>query len=424
MEKAILVGVQLPGTQRSEIDESLAELARLAETAGAISDTVLVQHRSSIDPACFIGKGKAEEIRDLVRENNIPTVIFDDDLKPGQQKNLEEIIEAKIIDRTRLILDIFARRARSGEGALQVERAQLAYYLPRLSNKGIMLDSQTGGIGTRGPGERKLEVDQRRIRERLTVLDREIETIRRRRGMLRKHRLASGTPTIAIVGYTNAGKSTLLNTLSGSAAVYADDLLFATLDPTTRKVKLPGGRNVLFSDTVGFISKLPHTLVAAFRATMEEIAAADCILHLVDASHHDYPAQMQTVFKVLHELDADSIPMITVFNKGDLISDAQKAKLLREGSYLISARTGDCVPALLERIETIVTPKLYPHRITVPYKEGGILEDIYRLTVVKKREYTDKGTRLSVESSPEHWQKIRALTAIRPGDKPDDDTRK
>ncbi len=424
MEKAILVGVQLPGARRGEIDGSLAELARLAKTAGAAPDTILVQHRSSIDPACFIGRGKADEIRALAREKNIQTVIFDDDLKPVQQKNLEEAIETKIIDRTRLILDIFARRARSGEGVLQVERAQLAYYLPRLSKKGAMLDSQTGGIGTRGPGERKLEVDQRRVRDRLTLLDREIEMIRRRRTVLRKHRMASGTPTIAIAGYTNAGKSTLLNTLAGSCTVYADDLLFATLDPTTRKVRLPGGRTVLFSDTVGFISKLPHTLIAAFRATMEEIAAADCVVHLVDVSHHDYAGQMQTVFDVLRELEADRVPMITVFNKSDLLTEGQKARLRREGCFLVSASTGAGIPELLERIESIVTPKLYPHRITVPYDEGDVLDDIYRLAVVKKLEYTDKGTRLSVESSPEHWRKIRALAAARSGDGRHDDTRK
>lgn len=356
MEKALLVGIQLPKVNRDEVEGSLAELLRLTETAGATAAGTVIQRRESIDPAYFIGRGKAEELRDLLAEKGVRTVIFDEDLRPAQQKNLEELLNAKIIDRTRLILDIFAHRARSREGRLQVERAELEYYMPRLSNRGVALDNQVGGIGTRrGPGEKKLEVDQRRIRSRMTRLDREIEKIRKHRELLRQRRRESGRPVVAIVGYTNAGKSTLLNTLNRANPVYADDKLFATLDPTTRQVRFPDGRFALFTDTVGFINKLPHSLVAAFRATLEETRLADCLLHLVDVSHPDFDKQAASVHRVLKELDADKVPLITVYNKADALTHEQRERCASEGYFLVSARTGDGVDELLRRIEAILT---------------------------------------------------------------------
>lgn len=410
MEKAILIGIRLPKTKLVEVRNSLVELSSLAETAGAWAEDKIIQNRQKIDPAYFIGTGKAAEIKDIIAQKNIRTVIFDDDLKPVQQKNLEELIEAKIVDRTRLILDIFAQRARTAEGKLQVERAQLAYYLPRLSKKGISLDGQVGGIGTRkGPGERKLEIEQRRIRDNIVQLDREIESIRKRRELTSRKRTESGIPVIAIVGYTNAGKSTLLNKLSSHNPVYADNKLFATLDPTTRQVNLPGGRLALFSDTVGFINKLPHTLIAAFRATMEEITRANCIVHLIDVSHPDYQKQTNVVLNVLKELNAGNVPLISVYNKSDLLRMSERTKLKKKQYNLVSAKTGEGIDKLLELIERTVNPKLYTHEIIIPYKESSHISKIFQMSVVKKQNYTNKGIKLKFESTPEHWEKIRAL---------------
>lgn len=408
MEKAVLVGLSLPSNRLAEVKVSLVELSRLAETAGAVPEQTIIQQRKHIDPAYLIGCGKAEEIRDLVLEKGIHTVIFDDDLRPVQQKNLEDLIGSKIIDRTRLILDIFARRARTREGILQVERAQLEYYLPRLNQKGIMLDSQFGGIGARrGPGERKLEVDQRYIRDRISALDREISKIGKQRGILRQKRVDAGQPAVAIVGYTNAGKSTLLNTLSSAHPVYADDKLFATLDPTTRRVKLPNDRTILFTDTVGFINKLPHSLIAAFRATLEEVSNASCILHVIDASEPEYEKQAKTVYKVLKELGAEKIPTIPVYNKADLLSRDDAQRFSREGCILISAKGGEGVKELLTAIEEIVSPKLLKYKLLLPYSKSQHLAKIYAMAIVKNQSYTDKGIKLEIETAPQLWQKIQ-----------------
>ncbi|MHB9154514.1 MAG: GTPase HflX [Endomicrobiales bacterium] len=413
MEKAILVGIQLPGVRKKDVEDSLSELRRLTETDGASAVETVIQKREQIDSAYFIGRGKAEQLRDLIREQRIRTVIFDDELRPVQQKNLEETIEAKIIDRTRLILDIFAKRARSREGSLQVERAQLEYYLPRLTKKGLLLDNQVGGIGTRrGPGEKKLEIDQRRIRERIARLDREIKGIGVHRELLRRRRQESGQPIVAIVGYTNAGKSTLLNTLNRNRAVYADDKLFATLDPTTRQVPLPGGRIALFVDTVGFINKLPHALVAAFRATLDEVRKANCLLHLIDVSHPDYEKQVHTVLRVLKELGAENVPVISAYSKADRLLPEQRARLERQNYFLISARTGEGVDELLRRLEAIVTPKLSAHRFVLPYGRSQFLGQIYELAVVTRQEYGPRGIALNIESTPGHWEKIRLLAGM------------
>ena len=413
MEKAILVGLRLPETKKSDFDNSLAELSRLADTAGARAEQTFVQARPKIDPAYLIGSGKALELKEIVQKNNIRTVIFDNDLKPVQQKNLEELIDAKIIDRTRLILDIFAKRARSREGILQVERAQLEYILPRLNQKGILLDSQTGGIGTRGPGERKLETDQRVVRDRMASLDRQIGKLKDRRQVLRHQRVESGQPLVAIVGYTNSGKSTLLNLLSKKNDVYADNKLFATLDPTTRKVKLPGGRNVLFTDTVGFIEKLPHTLIAAFSSTLEEVQKANCILHVADVSHPNVREQMNTVLEVLKELGSEDIPLICAYNKCDLLGAAKKKKFKkREECFLISAKTGEGINSVLKSIEGIVTPKVYPHKLLIPFSKTKHLSQIYKWAVVKNRSYTEKGITLGLESTPKYWERIKNLLTV------------
>ncbi len=409
MEKVILIGLQLPKTNRADIEYSLAELARLAETAGAVPLETIIQQRPQRDPSYFIGKGKAEEIKERAIRQAVKTLIFDDDLKPSQQKNLEEFLGLKIIDRTRLILDIFAQRARSKEGILQVERAQLAYLLPRITERFGRFEQQTGGIGARGPGEKKLEVDQRRIRERLVALDDDIELIRKHRMLLRQKRSASGQTVIAIVGYTNAGKSTLLNTLSRGHEVYADDKLFATLDPTIRQVKLPGGRLALFTDTVGFINKLPHTLVAAFRATLEEINQANCIVHVIDISHPAYEKHMMTVAKVLEDLDAEDIPVLAVYNKADRLPKAQRTALTRKGFLLVSAKNGEGLKELLARVESIITPKMVPHQLVVPYHRTNIIATLFKWSVVKRQRYTDKGVRISLESTPDSWKKIEAL---------------
>lgn len=410
MERAILVGLQLPKTRKKDVEDSLAELTRLAETAGASPEETIIQRRAKIDPAYLIGRGKAGELKLLAEARDIHTFIFDEDLKPSQQKNLEELTGAKIIDRSRLILDIFAKRARSKEGILQVERAQLEYFLPRITERFGRFEQQTGGIGTRGPGEKKLEVDQRRLRDRLALLDREIEHIRNQRGVLRQKRIDSGQPVVALVGYTNAGKSTLLNSLNARGAgraVYADDKLFATLDPTTRQVKLPGGRNVLFTDTVGFIKKLPHGLIAAFRATLEEITLATCLVHVIDASHPNSEEQVRTVLGVLKELDAGSIPSISAYNKADALTKDQAARFARRGALMISAKTGAGLRELLSRVEGIVMPKLRPRSFTLPYEKSAALGDVYRMSVVRKADYGQKGVKLAVDATDENWKKLQ-----------------
>ncbi|MCX5781452.1 MAG: GTPase HflX [Elusimicrobia bacterium] len=413
MEKVILAGLRLPGIKKEEFENSLLELSRLADTAGAKVEQKIIQNRPKMDPAYLIGSGKAKDIKEIVEKNGIHTVIFENDLKPAQQKNLEELINAKIIDRTRLILDIFAKRARSREGILQVERAQLSYILPRLSEKGIMLDSQAGGIGTRGPGERKLETDQRVIRYKIANLDRQIEKIKERRSVLRQGRIESGQPLIAIVGYTNSGKSTLLNKLSQKHDIYADNKLFATLDPTTRKVKLPGGRFVFFTDTVGFINKLPHTLIAAFASTLEETQKANCLLHIVDVAHPDYKDQIKIVVNVLKELGAEDSPLVCAYNKCDLLPLWKKNKNRKGDSILISAKTGEGIEELLKKIEKIVTPKLFSHRFMLPYRDSKCLSHIYKWAVIKEQKYTEKGINLHIECTPKYWKKISNLLLLK-----------
>jgi GTP-binding protein HflX len=352
-ERAILVGVQLPDTSDWQAKESISELEQLAKTAGAEVLDKSIQKRKVPEAATLMGKGKVEEIALRTRELNATTVIVDAELSPSQQRKLEDAFGLKVIDRTALILDIFAQRAQTKEGKLQVELAQLKYSLPRLVGSGTSMSRLGGGIGTRGPGETKLETDRRRINTRIAYLEGEVEQIKKHRGMQRKSRHKRGAVQVAIMGYTNAGKSTLLNTLTKST-VLAENKLFATLDPVTRKLHLPGGHQVLLTDTVGFIQRLPTQLVAAFRATLEEVTDADVLLHVLDASHPNVEEHYKAVIEILEALEAVDKPMITALNKVDAVTDQEALARLREMVELpveISALTGEGLRDLLATIE-------------------------------------------------------------------------
>ncbi|HMM21670.1 MAG TPA: GTPase HflX [Selenomonadales bacterium] len=399
-ERAVLVGLERAGSW--DVAESLKELAQLAETAGAEVAGASWQKRDRPDAAFFIGRGKVQEVAQKRQETGANLVIFDDELSPAQQRNLEQALGTKVVDRTALILDIFAQRARTHEGKLQVELAQLKYSLPRLTGMGLVLSRLGGGIGTRGPGETKLEVDRRRIRSRIADIEQEIGQIRKHRDLHRERRLASHTPGIALVGYTNAGKSTLLNTLA-AADVLAEDKLFATLDPTTRKVVLPGGQEVLVTDTVGFIQKLPHPLVAAFRATLEEVVEADLLLHVLDVSHPLYQAQSDAVFRVLGELGAADKPVITVFNKVDRLDNPNiLERLLRQpDSVAVSALKQTGINELLELIRAFVRRRTVDMELVIPYNDSGVLARLHEIGAVNTTEYGEAGTRVTVSLPPE-----------------------
>lgn len=340
----------------SDWEQSLTELDRLADTAGADVVAAVTQKRDRPEAATYLGKGKAEEARDLASKLRADLVIADADLMPVQQRNLERIVGLPVIDRVGLILDIFAQRARSNEGKLQVELAQLSYMLPRLAGRGVLLSRLGGGIGTRGPGETKLEVDRRRIRHRMGVLKKQVKRIAASRGVQRRSRKKSGIPLVCLVGYTNSGKSTLFNALSG-ADVFVQDKLFATLDPTIRRARLPAGETILLSDTVGFIRNLPTQLIAAFRATLEEVTEADILIHLLDASHPDMLAQKAAVEATLAELEASDKTTICALNKSDLVQDKLSLQILAEKfqpAAAISAKTGEGLPGLLGLIAEAV----------------------------------------------------------------------
>jgi GTP-binding protein HflX len=352
-ERAVLAAIEPPHT---DITGDLEELQELVATAGAEVVDCLIQRRALPDSAAFLGKGKVEELQVLVREDEADLVIVDADITGTQQRNLQDAVGARVIDRTQLILDIFAQRARTKEGKLQVELAQLTYLLPRITSVYTQFERQAGGIGLRGPGETKLESDRRRIRRRIADLQSDLEDVRKHRLIQRSARDKLRIPTLALVGYTSAGKSTLLNALSGSD-VYVDPKLFATLDPTTRRIRLPNGESALLTDTVGFIRSLPHHLVAAFRATLEETEDAALLLHVVDASHPRREEQMAAVHAVLKELGVDDKPTLTVLNKSDQVRDTFALRdyvAHHHDSVYISALTGDGLPQLLDKIQDVL----------------------------------------------------------------------
>jgi GTP-binding protein HflX len=354
-ENAVLVAVERK-SGGAQFDEELAELQELVRTAGGEAVAIITQKRQAPSPATYLGSGKVEEVKEAAIAHQADLVIFDDELTPVQQRNLTEQLERRVLDRTQLILDIFAQRAHTREGKLQVELAQLNYLLPRLSSLYTKFERQQGGIGLRGPGETKLEADRRRTRQRISDLNRQIDDLRRHRRVQRANREREGFPTAALVGYTSAGKSTLLNALSG-ADVYADPKLFATLDPTTRRTQLPGGKPILVTDTVGFIRRLPHHLVAAFRATLEETIEADVLLHVVDASSPEMEEQMEAVLEVLTDLHIQDKPIVTVLNKIDLVKDTYRLRELvsnQPDTVYVSALTGDGLKQLMITVERVL----------------------------------------------------------------------
>jgi len=399
------VGVELKNKYALwTVEDSLAELAQLARTAGIEVVGQTYQRLNSIVPATFIGKGKVQELVDLQAELDFDVLIFDEELSPRQQRELEEAFadEVKVLDRTALILDIFAQHAHTREGALQVELAQYEYRLPRLTRAWTHLARQAGGaagrggiggVGLRGPGETQLEVDRRRIRERIAHLKRELEEVRTHRRLYRQRRQREGIPVVALVGYTNAGKSTLLNALSG-ADVYVADQLFATLDPTTRRVELPGGQVVLFTDTVGFIQKLPTQLVAAFRATLEEVAEADLLLHVVDVTHHNVYEQVAAVHDTLAEIGVAEKPMINALNKVDRLRDPQAlAELVADfpDSVPISALRGHGLDVLLARIEALLQENMVSVDVVIPYDRGDLVARFHEQGQVEEKSHTAEG---------------------------------
>ena len=396
-EKFILVGVE---TGKDRMEESLSELEELLDTAGGETVGRVIQNLESINKATYIGKGKAEEIKFLAEELGADGIVCDDELSPAQLSNLKDELDIKVLDRTLVILDIFASHAKSSEGKLQVEMAQLKHRSSRLTGLGKNLSRLGGGIGTRGPGESKLETDRRAIRERISQLRTEIEKVESLRDTLRKHRMSDGIPVIAIVGYTNAGKSTFLNKIT-DAGILAEDKLFATLDPTTRSLKIPDGEEVLFTDTVGFISKLPHNLVDAFKSTLEEAKYADLILHVADASNPQVDEQMKVVYRTLEELKVTGKPVVTFLNKQDKIEEERIIKDLKANALVKgSAKTGEGIDELLNKISEILREgKVFVDtllsyadtaKIAVIRKKGQLLSEEYEGDGIRVKAYIPK----------------------------------
>ncbi len=385
-ERCILVSVD---TGYFDAELSINELEQLAETAGAEIYGKMIQKRDKPENTTYIGEGKLYELRDMCKSAEIDLLIFDGELTPSQQRNIEYFTDVRTIDRTTLILDIFALNARTGEGKLQVELAQLKYMLPRLSGKGTSMSRLGGGIGTRGPGESKLESDRRHIRRRIKSLEDSLENVVKRRTLLHKRREKTGVTTVAIVGYTNAGKSTLLNALT-DAGVLTENKLFATLDPTSRALKLPDGRSVILVDTVGFISRLPHSLVESFKSTLEEVVYADLILNVCDASNPDYEQQIDVTLDTIKELGASDKPVLTVFNKCDLTKNLHFFSLDRN-TVRISAKTGEGLPALLEKIASMLENTRRRVRLIIPYSDGNLISRIRNDGELISEEYTPDG---------------------------------
>lgn len=398
-ERAILIGMEW-GRNNSlwTVDDSLEELKQLADTAGATVIKKFIQKRPKPDPAFFIGRGKVQELALYAQQENIDLCIFDDELSPAQQRNIESVMGIRILDRTALILDIFAQRARTNEGKLQVELAQLQYTLPRIMGKGLMLSRLGGGIGTRGPGETKLEVDRRRIRDRIAFIKDQIEKVKAVRSLHRSKRKKNNVFEVSLVGYTNAGKSTLLNTLTNSD-IYAKDQLFATLDPTTRQLALPNKQEIIITDTVGFIQRLPHQLIAAFRSTLEVVTEADLLVHVIDVSHELYKEQAAAVHEVLKEIGAETKPVITVYNKIDKLPPDSKLAdrlALEEDTVCISAAKKLNLETLQQMIESHLKSKAVEVTLCIPYAETAKAAQLHETANVLEQEYTENGAVMKV----------------------------
>ena len=391
-ERVILVGVCLPGQE--DIDASLEELSELAKTAGAVTVGKVVQSRDQVHPGTYVGKGKIDEIKSLLWELDATGIICDDELSPAQMKNLQDELDAKVMDRTLVILDIFAARASTSEGKIQVELAQLKYRQTRLAGFGTAMSRLGGGIGTRGPGEKKLEMDRRLIKNRIALLNRELKSVKQHREVTREKRAKSRIPVAAIVGYTNAGKSTLLNALTG-ADILAEDKLFATLDPTTRAMNLPNGEKILLTDTVGFINKLPHHLIDAFRSTLEEARYADYILHVVDTSNPQMELQMQVVYDTLRELKVEDKKIVTLLNKQDKLLAPMVVKDFRaDASLAVSAKTGQGLEDLKNLLSSwMMEGKIYIERL-YPYDKAGTISLIRGYGILLEEEYLPEGIRV------------------------------
>lgn len=388
-ERVILVGVQADDNEDTE--KSLDELEELAQTAGAETVGRIIQNREQIHPGTYVGKGKLDEIKNLLWETDATGIICDDELSPAQLGNLQDALDTKVMDRTLIILDIFAERASTNEGKIQVELAQLKYRQSRLVGLGKSLSRLGGGIGTRGPGEKKLEMDRRLIKGRIAQLNRELKDVKRHREVTREQRSRNHIPVIAIVGYTNAGKSTLLNRLTG-ASVLEEDKLFATLDPTTRELKLPSGQEVLLTDTVGFIRKLPHHLIEAFKSTLEEAKYADMILHVVDVSNPQMDEQMYTVYETLQNLDVKDKVVITAFNKQDRLTEVPIIRDFKADHIVnISARTGQGLDALQSVIEQILRERKIEISRTYSYADAGKIQLIRKYGELLEEEYREDG---------------------------------
>ena len=409
LEKVVLVGVWTEGTLL-DAENSLKELRALAETAGSQVMDGLIQRRDRPDPSTFIGSGKVVELRQAVVSSGADTVVCDGELSPAQLRSLESKVKVKVIDRTALILDIFAQHAKSREGKAQVELAQMTYLLPRLRGWGDSLSRQAGGIGGRGPGETKIETDRRRINDKMAKIRKEIKEMKVARDTKRQERTRFNIPSVAIAGYTNAGKSSLMNRLT-NAGVLVENALFATLDPTTRQMKTPDGRIYTLSDTVGFVRHLPHQLVEAFKSTLEEVAAADLIVHVIDGSHPDPMEQIRAVRKVIVEVGGGDIPEIIAINKADIAAPEVMMQILRTepNSFAFSARTGFGIDTLLKAIETNLPRPRVEVRTTIPFNRGDLVSAIHDRGEIMSEEYSEHGTTIHAMVDGALAEKLAAL---------------